>query len=184
MGSSVLMHGILERIHTLAFASICILTLFMPGCTDGGERMRLEGMSEDAVGLVGPEDARFMMNEQQVVVLDVRTQEEYDEGHICNAILLTSDEINGQSAAAVVPSKDSTVLVYCRTGIRSAEAAQKLVNLGYTEVFDLEGGISAWPYDVCAEERGDESTVENDELPVGVKVVCGKTRALPGDASE
>lgn len=128
--------------------------------------------------VISPEEAHGLMVSDRVVILDVRTQEEFDEGHVCNAVLLPHDSITEESAQAAAPEKDETVLVYCRTGRRSAEAAAKLAELGYTQVYDF-GGIQSWPYDVCSNENEDESTVENDELPVGVKVVCGKTRSLP-----
>lgn len=122
-----------------------------------------------------------MINSQTLVILDVRTQEEFDEEHLYNATLLTLDSIDEDSAAQAIPSKDSTVIVYCRTGVRSTEAAQKLADMGYMQVFDMEGGITAWPYDKFVAEHADEGTKEFDDMPVGVKVVCGKTRALPDE---
>lgn len=185
MRFKILPFSVCRKAWAIAFIAACATLLLLSGCaSEGVQGVAEEGTGGYAVQVVAPQDARTMMNEQQVVVVDVRTKEEFDEGHICNANLLTLDTIDEKSAAEVVPSKESTVLVYCRTGVRSAEAAQKLVDLGYTKVFDLEGGISAWPYDVCSDDHGDEGTVENDELPVGVKVVCGKTRALPDAQGE
>ncbi len=125
-----------------------------------------------------------MINSQSVTIVDVRTQEEFDAEHLYNAALLTLDTIDENTASQAIPSKDSTVLVYCRTGVRSAEAAQKLIDLGYTQVFDMQGGITAWPYDKCVAEHAHEGTKEFDDMPVGVKVVCGKTRALPDAEGE
>lgn len=120
-----------------------------------------------------------MMTSNEVAVLDVRTPEEYAERHIVNARLLTLDTIDADTAAAAAPDKAAPVLVYCRSGVRSAEAAAKLADLGYTQVYDF-GGILDWPY---ATVEGDAATVQSglaaDQLPVGVKVVCGKTKALP-----
>ncbi len=84
-----------------------------------------------------------------VVVLDVRTQAEYSEGHIPGALCLPNETIGG-AAPAALPDKDAEILVYCRSGRRSAEAARKLTELGYTRVFDF-GGIQSWPYETTAE---------------------------------
>lgn len=78
------------------------------------------------------------------ILLDVRTQEEYDEGHIEGSILIPYTEIE-QLAPQKLPDKDATVLVYCRSGRRSAIAAQALADMGYTHVLDM-GGIQDWPY--------------------------------------
>ena len=79
-----------------------------------------------------------MMNTQEVVIVDVRTQSEYDEGHIPN-------ETIGSDLPANLPDKNAIILVYCRSGRRSEEAARKLVNLGYVSVYDF-GGINDWTY--------------------------------------
>lgn len=76
------------------------------------------------------------------ILLDVRTQEEYDEGHIPGAVLLPYDKIAIQ-AAVVLPDQGKEVIVYCRSGRRSAIAAETLAKLGYTKVADF-GGISRW----------------------------------------
>jgi rhodanese-related sulfurtransferase len=84
---------------------------------------------------------------QSAILLDVRTNDEFAAGHIAKAILLPYDEITATTAAKAIPSKDTTVVVYCRSGRRSAIAAAALVQLGYTKVFDL-GGINEWPYQI------------------------------------
>lgn len=119
-----------------------------------------------------------MMTSNEVAVLDVRTPEEYAERHIVNARLLTLDTIDADTAAAVAPDKSEPVLVYCRSGVRSAEAAAKLAALGYTQVYDF-GGILDWPYATVEGAETAECGLDADQLPVGVKVVCGKTKALP-----
>lgn len=118
-----------------------------------------------------------MMISNEVVVLDVRTPEEYAERHIVNARLLTLDTIGEATAARVAPNKEAPVLVYCRTGVRSAEAARKLEALGYREIYDF-GGIMGWPYTTIDGSEPAESGLPEGELPVGVKVVCGKTKAI------
>ena len=79
-----------------------------------------------------------------LVLLDVRTREEFDGGHISGALCLPVESIGGK-APAELPDKDAEILIYCRSGRRSAEAARKLTKLGYTNVSDF-GGILNWPY--------------------------------------
>lgn len=96
---------------------------------------------------ISQEDAKQMMDHQEVIVLDVREQHEYDAGHIPGAVLLPVGSIKKDTAEAVIPSLDSAVLVYCRSGNRSRTAAAALANLGYSQVFEF-GGINTWPYEV------------------------------------
>ena len=79
---------------------------------------------------------------ENFVLLDVRTQEEFDAGHIAGAILLPYDEINVK-AATVLPDKEKEIVLYCRSGRRSAIAKKALVELGYKDVEDF-GGINRW----------------------------------------
>ena len=88
-----------------------------------------------------------MMDNQEVLILDVREQSEYDSGHIPDAVLLPVGTITEESAAEVIPDKDTTVLVYCRSGNRSKTAAKTLAELGYTNIYEF-GGITTWPYEV------------------------------------
>ena len=78
-------------------------------------------------------------------IIDVREESEYQQGHIREAQLIPLSQI--QENNQELPDKDQTVLVYCRSGSRSAKAAQKLVKLGYTHVYDF-GGINDWPYEI------------------------------------
>ena len=94
------------------------------------------------------EEAKKMMDEQEeILILDVREQSEYNEGHIPGAVLLPVGTISEDTAAAVIENKDTVVLVYCRSGNRSKTAAQALADLGYTQIYEF-GGIRDWPYEV------------------------------------
>ncbi len=93
----------------------------------------------------GEEAAEMMTGD--VIILDVRTQEEFDEGHIENAILLPHDQIK-ELAPELLPDKDATILVYCRTGGRSNSASNALVELGYTGVYDFGGITTDWEGEV------------------------------------
>ena len=96
---------------------------------------------------ISQDEAKTMMDTQEVIILDVREQHEYDGGHIVHAVLLPVNSIDEDTASAVIPSKDSVVLVYCRSGNRSKTASQKLAELGYARVYEF-GGINTWPYEV------------------------------------
>ena len=93
------------------------------------------------------EEARQIMDsEDGYIILDVRTQEEYDQGHIPGAIVISHEEI-AEKAEEVLTDKDQLILVYCRSGRRSKLAAEALVELGYTNIKEF-GGIIDWPYEV------------------------------------
>ena len=79
-----------------------------------------------------------------VVLLDVRTEAEFAEGHIPGAVCLPLDALE-RDAARVLPDKSAEILVYCRSGARSAKAVRTLASLGYTHAADF-GGIQSWPY--------------------------------------
>ena len=99
---------------------------------------------------ISAEDAKTMMDgSQDITILDVRTQEEYDLGHIAGAVLIPVDDI-ADKAEQILTDKSETILVYCRSGRRSALAAQTLSDLGFTAVYDF-GGIIDWPYEVVTE---------------------------------
>lgn len=88
----------------------------------------------------------LMEKETEYIIIDARTQEEFDEGHIEGAILIPEYEIS-QRAEKELPDKDRLILVYCRSGRRSKIASQALVDLGYTNVKEF-GGIIDWPYEI------------------------------------
>ena len=98
------------------------------------------------VNITAEEAKQIMDTEEGYILLDVRTQEEYDQGHIPGAILIPDTEIKAK-AEEVLTDKDQLILVYCRSGRRSKLAAEVLVELGYTNIKEF-GGIIDWPYEV------------------------------------
>jgi len=104
-------------------------------------------MNENSYQQITQEEAKEMMDTQEVVILDVREQHEYDSGHIPGAVLLPVGTITDDTAAAVIDELDTVVLVYCRSGNRSKTASQALLDLGYTNIYEF-GGINDWPYEV------------------------------------
>ena len=119
-----------------------VLTLGLAGCGTGAQE------KEPGYQQITAQEAKAMMDVGAgTIVLDVREQEEYDQGHIPGAVLLPVGEITQESASAAVPEKDTVVLVYCRSGNRSKAAAGELAQLGYTQVYEC-GGIQDWPYEI------------------------------------
>ena len=97
------------------------------------------------VNITAEEAKEIMDIEEGYIILDVRTQEEYDEGHIPGAIVISHEEI-AEKAEKVLTDRDQLILVYCRSGRRSKIAAEALVELGYTNIKEF-GGIIDWPYE-------------------------------------
>ena len=98
------------------------------------------------VNITAQEAKEIMDTRGGYIILDVRTQEEYDQGHIPGAILIPDTQI-GARAEKVLTDKDQLILVYCRSGRRSKLASEILVELGYTNIREF-GGIIDWPYEV------------------------------------
>ena len=98
--------------------------------------------------ITAQEAKRIMDEDAPYYLLDVRTEEEYAEKRIEGAVLIPHIRIE-QEAEDMLPDKDRIILVYCRSGARSAVAAEALAQMGYTNVYDF-GGIIDWPYDTIA----------------------------------
>ena len=120
-----------------------LLTLALPfgcvGCVSDGGSATYEQIS-------GAEAKALMDSESGYIIIDARTQSEYDEGHIPGAILLPEYEI-ADRAEKELPDKNQLILVYCRSGRRSKIAAEELVELGYTNVKEF-GGIIDWEHEI------------------------------------
>lgn len=87
----------------------------------------------------------LMERERVFCFFDVREEEEYETGHADGAEPFSLSEIDEESAADHIPDFDTPVLLYCRSGARSYQASLRLIELGYTRVYDL-GGLNGWPY--------------------------------------
>ena len=98
------------------------------------------------MNITAEEAKRIMDSEEGYIILDVREQDEYDAGHIPEAILIPYTQI-GEKANEMLTDKEQLILVYCRSGRRSKIAAEALVALGYTNIKEF-GGILDWPYEV------------------------------------
>ena len=91
-------------------------------------------------------EAKKIMDTTNCKILDVRTLEEFEQGHIDNAILLPLDEINDK-VEEIFKDKEETILIYCRSGVRSKEACNIMVKKGYTNIIEF-GGIVDWPFEI------------------------------------
>ena len=125
--------------------SIIVIGLLIPFLSCAQNKQQDKATSAE-YHKVSAEEAKKMIDENsKIILLDVRSEAEYKEKHIHGATLLPLPELESK-AATVLPDKDAVILVYCRSGMRSRNASNQLVSMGYTQVYDIEGGINAWSY--------------------------------------
>jgi rhodanese-related sulfurtransferase len=142
------------RLAAVLAAAALALSLASCGASDQAAPepgARSGAASEQTAGeyrKIAPEEAQAMMG-GDVVILDVRGQDEFDGGHIGGAVLLPVGEIKDK-AESLLPDKSRTILVYCGSGARSKAASEELVGMGYTEVYDF-GGLRDWPGEVVTD---------------------------------
>lgn len=129
------------------FLFLFLLVFLLSGCTADNES---SGPSSSYKKITAEEAKTMIDQDNSVTILDVRTEEEYNAGHIENAILIPDTSII-DTAESILTDKSATILIYCRSGRRSALAAANLVDLGYTNIYDF-GGIIDWEYDIVIDE--------------------------------
>lgn len=130
----------------LAVSAVCFAEA--PKAAEGTRAVQTQTAA--AYKTLTPQQAKQRMEQNdKIVVLDVRTQEEFAAGHIPGAVLLPVDLIEAKSAevAKVLPDKDAEILVNCRSGKRAYRASQALADMGYTNIEHI-GGIMDWPYEI------------------------------------
>lgn len=126
----------------IAVSVVLMLISLLVGCTDGNNKNVYEQIT--------PDEAKALMDsEDGYIILDVRTPEEFAAGHIAGAILIPDYEI-GEKAESILTDKEQLILVYCRSGRRSKNAANELATLGYTNIKEF-GGINDWKYGTVTE---------------------------------
>ena len=142
LGDEVVVYynGIIAESYPMQINTVYAITLKEPA--DRAENNR----EAVYVNITAEEAKQIMDSEEGYVILDVRTQEEYDQGHIPGAILIPDTEVE-VTAEDVLTDKDQLILVYCRSGRRSKLASEILVELGYTNIKEF-GGIIDWPYEI------------------------------------
>ena len=140
----------MKKLNGLIFMLIISLTLFS-GCSlnENNQEETTTATTTTSLGyeqISGDEAKRIMDSEKGYIIIDARTDEEFNEGHIEGAILIPEYEI-GDRAENELPDKEQLILVYCRSGRRSKIAAQALADLGYINVKEF-GGIIDWKYEI------------------------------------
>ena len=126
----------------IAVSVVLMLIFLLVGCNDGNNKNVYEQIT--------PDEAKALMDsEDGYIILDVRTPEEFAAGHIAGAILIPDYEI-GEKAESILTDKEQLILVYCRSGRRSKNAANELATLGYTNIKEF-GGINDWKYGTVTE---------------------------------
>jgi rhodanese-related sulfurtransferase len=130
--------GLRKASAILTIMSVCMVT----GCTAN------EPKSAEYTKITADEAVSMMEDGGMFILLDVRTEEEYNESHIDGAILIPDTEIE-ERATEELTDKDARILIYCRSGRRSALVAQALADMGYTNVYDF-GGIIDWAGDTVS----------------------------------
>ena len=125
------------------------IALISAGVTCEASIDETETVKAAAYEKITPEEAKLIMDSgKPYILLDVRTDSEFKEKHIQGAILIP-DSLIISKAESAFPNKNAVILVYCRSGRRSANAAKELINLGYSNVLDF-GGILSWTYETTS----------------------------------
>lgn len=141
--------------------AVIIVLLVVGGCALKGQVLDGDGM-ERCYSQISHDEAKKMMEaDDGHIIVDVRRQDEYDEGHIPGAICIPNESII-DTKPAELPDVDQIILIYCRSGRRSKEAAQKLFDMGYTHIYEF-GGILDWTGEVEVSEPP-----EYDMTPVAI----------------
>lgn len=130
----------MKKLVLLAIAIISCMALTACGTEEASE----EGASYQQIST--EEAVKMMEEEEDYIILDVRTEGEYEEKHIPGAVLVPNETI-GTEEIEELPDKEQMILIYCRSGNRSKQAAEKLVKLGYTNIYEF-GGINDWTGEV------------------------------------
>ncbi len=135
---------ILKKLYVIV---IMILSVFIiSGCSTVMKEDVTKSTENSSVMKMTAKEAKAEIDKGDVIILDVRTNEEYISGHIENSILIPVNEIE-KEVENILKDKEQKVLIYCRSGNRSSQAAKLLVKMGYTNVYDF-GGIKDWPYEI------------------------------------
>ena len=128
--------------YVIPIILIVLILLLIGGCVSGGQLLDGDGM-ENSYAMISQEEAKKMIQaDDGHIIVDVRRQDEFHEEHIPDAICIPNESIS-DTRPAELPDLNQVILVYCRSGNRSKDAAQKLFDMGYTHVFEF-GGIIYW----------------------------------------
>lgn len=152
-------------------AAVLALVLGLTGCLNKGKAGGIQTITAQ-------EGKRMLEEETDILLLDVRRADEFAAEHIAGALNVPNESI-GDARPDQLPSLDAGIIVYCRTGVRSKEAAQKLKDLGYSRVYDM-GGIVDWPYDTV---KPGESPAPSSPPEDGI-LSAFETTSISGEAAD
>jgi rhodanese-related sulfurtransferase len=133
----------------IALGAIVGLTACSSGTDTTGATTSAATTASDAYHKIDAETAKKMIDAGGVTIVDVRRADEYASGHLPGAINVPNESI-ASAQPADLPDTSATLVVYCRTGVRSKQASDKLVAMGYEAVYDM-GGITSWPYETTTD---------------------------------
>ena len=150
----------------MKIARVILITALFIGLTGCAlnQKMDGDGMVRSYTQISQEEAMEMMQKDDGHVIVDVRRQDEYDQGHIPGAILIPNETIETEMPEEL-PDKEQIILIYCRRGNRSKEAAQKLFDMGYNNIYEF-GGINTW--------SGEIVTKDTEEI-VSMKLMIGET---------
>ena len=137
-----------------------LLALLLTACSSGPQVMDGEDMVRSYTQISQDEAKKMMEQDGTQIIVDVRMQEEYDSGHIPGAICIPNESI-GTEPPEELPDFDQIILIYCRSGNRSKQAAQKLFDMGYTNIYEF-GGINDWTGEVVTETPDADTSQESE----------------------
>ena len=132
-------------IRILIVILLTVFSVLLYGCTLSSEtELPVPDIITSYDRIISYEEAQHMINDNpHIIILDVRTEQEHLTRNMSGSLLLPVDELNEETAARLFPDMNSVILIYCRTGIRSGNAVEILRNMGYINVYDMDG-IENW----------------------------------------
>ena len=137
-------------IRMILLAAVAVLCLTATGCRIEKPEEKRNPVAGSYRQISQEEAQEIMKREDGYLILDVRRQDEFDAGHIPGAVLIPNETIE-DTPPPQLPDKDQLILIYCRSGNRSKQAAQKLADMGYTGIYEF-GGINTWPGEIVTED--------------------------------
>lgn len=151
MEGKIMKYYLISFIVFVLIAAVIFIVFYQKNHIEDGPGME-NSYTQISIG----EAEKMMQRDDGHIIVDVRRQDEYDEGHIPGAVCIPNESI-GTDKPALLPDFDQIILVYCRSGRRSKEAAQKLFHIGYNNVFEF-GGIIDWTGEIVTKNSTDAKT--------------------------
>jgi len=131
------------KVKTYSIISLLfVLLFFVSACATNDKNATASGTNKAYTQISQDAAKDMILKDSSLIIVDVRTKGEYEEGHIPGAVLIPNESIKDRKPE-LLPDVNQVILVYCRSGNRSKQAAQKLANMGYKKVYEF-GGINTW----------------------------------------